>query len=74
MPKENKIKHLGARVTLEEYKLVKKTGYKPDEIFKMFINKYYNTTPVGLAIKLELLEKELEELPGREIAIKNEIK
>ena len=57
----------------DEYELMIKTGYTPYKIIKIFLKKYYSTTPVGLAIELDSLKIELDELPDKEISIKNKI-
>ena len=72
MPRE-KNKQINIRVSETEKELILKTGYEPYKIIKMFIDKYYNTTPAGLAIRLELLKKERKEINNRQIAIDNEI-
>lgn len=71
MRKRNK--QIVVRLSDREHELLKKTGYKPYEIIKMFLNKYYKTTPVGLAIRLDLLESKLAELQTQEIDIENEV-
>jgi hypothetical protein len=68
-----KTKSISIRLSEDEYKLLKKTGYKPYKIVKMFLKKYYNTTPIGLAVELDSLKLELDELPDRELTIKNKI-
>jgi len=72
MTKRNK--QLNIRISTEEYELIEKTGYKPYEMIQIFLDKYYNTTPAGLAIKLELTESKLDNLPKQEITLKSEIK
>lgn len=70
-----KDRQVNIRISNKNFELLEKvTEYERSEIIEMFLDKYYNTTPVGLAIKLDLLESELNELPKREIALKNEIK
>ena len=71
MPKKET--QINIRVSAQEKELLVKTGYKPYEIIKMFLDKYYSTTPVGLATNLDLLEIEGNELSNKQIAIENEI-
>jgi len=71
MRKRNK--QIIIRLSEHEKELLKKTGYKPYEIIKMFLDKYYNNTPLGLAIELDLLKKEKDEMINKQITIDNKI-
>jgi len=72
MPR-NKNEQINIRVSKLEKEIIAKSGYKPRKILEMFLEKYTKTTPVGLAIQLELLEKEKDELLNKQIALDNKI-
>ena len=69
----NKIKQINIRVSDSEKKIILESGYKPRQILDMFFDRYTNTTPVGLAIKLDSLEKEKDELLDKQIALDTKI-
>ena len=71
MPKKET--QINIRVSEQEKELIVKTGYKPYEIIKMFLDKYYNTTPVGLTIELDSLKKEKKEMVNKQIYMDNKI-
>jgi hypothetical protein len=68
-----KNKSISIRLSEHQHELLKKTGYKPYDIIEMFLDKYYNTTPVGLAIELDSLKSELNKMSLTEKNLKNKI-
>jgi hypothetical protein len=73
MPKKRKNNIVPTRLTDNELEILDNCGYNTHEIMKMFFDKYTSTTPVGLAIKLELLEKKKVELLDKQIILDNKI-
>jgi len=73
MPKKTNYKIVPTRLNEDEQEILNNCGYNSHEIMKMFFDEYTSTTPVGLAIKLKLLEKKKKELLEQEIALDTKI-